>query len=479
METKTNRLITIISLLIVSGFLISSLVSYFVSLSTLRSQIKKNELPMTSDNIYSEIQRDLLNPIFISSLISSDTFVRDWIVAGEKDESKIRKYLKTIQTKYGTVTSFLVSEKTKIYYHSNGVLKKIKPNEFRDKWYFRLAKIKQDYEINVDFDMANKDAMTIFINHKVYDYNKNYIGAAGVGLTVKSVKTLIEKYENDYGRQIYFVDKQGNITLHGDTFSKKANNIKDIKGLSTISSKILKYPHATLEYKQNGEKIHLDSRYLPELDWYLIAEQNEKAITKGIINALFFNIAICFLITSVVLTLANFNVKLYQKTLEKMATTDKLTGIYNRQLFDSVSSKLFQEAESNNSTFSIILFDIDDFKKINDKYGHFAGDKVIKEVASTTHKTLKNPDLFFRWGGEEFMVILNNSDANTAMKVGEKIRKSIKSSSVLHQHETIYTTVSLGVAEYSRKETLDCLLYRADKALLMAKKAGKDRLEKC
>ena len=77
------------------------------------------------------------------------------------------------------------------------------------------------------------------------------------------------------------------------------------------------------------------------------------------------------------------------------------------------------------------------------------------------------------------MVILNNSDANTAMKVGEKIRKSIKSSSVLHQHETIYTTVSLGVAEYSRKETLDSLLYRADKALLMAKKAGKDRLEKC
>ena len=88
METKTNRLITIISLLIVSGFLISSLVSYFVSLSTLRSQIKKNELPMTSDNIYSEIQRDLLNPIFISSLISSDTFVRDWIVDGEKDENK-------------------------------------------------------------------------------------------------------------------------------------------------------------------------------------------------------------------------------------------------------------------------------------------------------------------------------------------------------------------------------------------------------
>ena len=71
-------------------------------------------------------------------------------------KTKIRKYLKTIQTKYGTVTSFLVSEKTKTYYHPNGVLKKVKANEFRDRWYFRLAQIKQDYEINVDFDMANK-----------------------------------------------------------------------------------------------------------------------------------------------------------------------------------------------------------------------------------------------------------------------------------------------------------------------------------
>jgi hypothetical protein len=105
MEQRKNKLVLIVSLLLITGFAVTSLASYFVSRSSLRSQIIKKELPLTSDTIYSEIQRDLLRPIFISSLMANDTFLRDWVIQGEKDETQIIRYLREIQNNYNTFTS--------------------------------------------------------------------------------------------------------------------------------------------------------------------------------------------------------------------------------------------------------------------------------------------------------------------------------------------------------------------------------------
>ena len=91
---RKKRLLFLLSLILVVGFVTTSLVSYFVSLSLLRNQITTSALPLTSDNIYSEIQRDLIRPIFISSLMANDTFFRDWVIDGEKDETQMVKYLK-------------------------------------------------------------------------------------------------------------------------------------------------------------------------------------------------------------------------------------------------------------------------------------------------------------------------------------------------------------------------------------------------
>lgn len=103
---KGKKIIIIVTALIASGFILTTLASYFVSLKSLREQISKRELPLTSDNIYSEVQNDLLKPIFISSLMASDTFLRDWAIEGEKSKGDISKYLKEINEKYGVFTSF-------------------------------------------------------------------------------------------------------------------------------------------------------------------------------------------------------------------------------------------------------------------------------------------------------------------------------------------------------------------------------------
>jgi hypothetical protein len=106
--SQKRKLVLAISLLVLIGFLTTSLVSFFVSRSSLRRQIQTSSLPLTSDNIYSEIQRDLLRPVFISSLMANDTFFRDWILNGEKNEKQIVKYLNEIMNQYDLFTSFFV-----------------------------------------------------------------------------------------------------------------------------------------------------------------------------------------------------------------------------------------------------------------------------------------------------------------------------------------------------------------------------------
>jgi diguanylate cyclase (GGDEF)-like protein len=477
MERKKNNLILIVSLLLVTGFVTTTLASYFVSRASLRAQITKRELPLTSDNIYSEIQRDLLRPIFISSLMAHDTFLRDWVIKGEKDITQITRYLKEIQKKYNTFTSFFVSEQTMTYYHANGILKKIKPEEDRDLWYFRVRSMESDYEINVDPDLANKDSMTVFINYKVYDYKNNFIGATGVGLTVNAVKNLIKKYQQSYDRNIYFVDKKGNIALHGSDQLTGVIQLKEIEGISSIVSEVLSKPQGSFKYKRKGSTIHLNTRYIPEFEWYLLVEQLEKKAIRQILNALFINLAICAAITIIILLLTNLTISSYQKKLEKIAMTDKLTGIYNRQAFDFVINPILKDIQRKKFALSVILFDIDHFKKVNDEFGHLAGDTALKNIVKLCTNTIRESDTLCRWGGEEFLILLKECSLEHAYEISEKIRKTIHDNPTIYRRKEIFSTISLGVTQYHPPEKEDSLIARVDKLLYQAKQKGRNRSE--
>ncbi len=311
---KRNKgFIVLLSLILIVGFLTTSLVSYFISLSSLRDEITSSSLPLTSDNVYSEIQRDLIMPVFISSMMANDTFLRDWILDGERDEGKITKFLNEIMQKYGAFTSFFVSEATRIYYHADGILKKVDPEEERDVWYFRVREMKPDYEINVDPDLANKDELTIFINHKMYDYSGRFIGVTGVGLTVRSLFALMADYSRKYNRNVYLTGQDGKIMLSSTSYSKTFQNIRDIEGISSIAGSILSTDSGTYRYSLRGRAVHLNSRFVPELKWYLLVEQTEEGSTKGIHNALVINLIMCALITAIVLAITIITVNAYQK----------------------------------------------------------------------------------------------------------------------------------------------------------------------
>ena len=145
-----------LSLLLFFGFFIINVVNYEVAKNSIRRGILNATLPLVSDNLYSEIQADLISPVEVSAMMANDTFLKDWILSGEKDIDLITKYLLAINKRYGYVSTFFVSERTGRYYHYKGLQKTISPEDEHDVWYYRFKKINVDYELDVDTDEAAK-----------------------------------------------------------------------------------------------------------------------------------------------------------------------------------------------------------------------------------------------------------------------------------------------------------------------------------
>jgi diguanylate cyclase (GGDEF)-like protein len=387
------------------------------------------------------------------------------------------RYLNEIKQKYGTITSFFISDNSKIYYHADGILKTVSIDDPRDKWYFRVQQMEDLFEINIDPDQANRDALTIFINYRVFDYVGNYIGVTGVGLTVNAVSALIEHYQKIYGRQIYFVDTNGDIQLHGSRFHSPNSNLHDIFERGAVAQRILDGKSVTLQVKRSGNVIHVNTRFIPEFNWHLIVEQEEGPALRKIGKTLAANLLICLLVSLFVLWLASERLTSYRRRIEKMAVTDKLTGAYNRHAFDPIYRQLVRQNQRDKSQFATLLLDIDLFKQINDTYGHLVGDQVIREVVEQIRISLRSSDPVFRWGGEEFLVLLRDCNLEDAEATGEKVLEAIRSHIVCTGKGDIHITASMGVTQFIEGDDPDSLIHRADVALYRAKEKGRDNLQ--
>ena len=315
LPSQKKKLIVTLSLLLIAGFLATSLVSYFAALSSLRSQIFKTELPLISENFYSNISKDFSELLTISSMMANNTFLQEWINSGEKEMEKITTFLAEITEKYHTLTSFFVSEKTRIYYQSKGILKHVREDEERDIWYFRVRDMKQDYEFNLDPDLANNDTMTVFVNYKVFDAKHNFLGAIGVGLKINTLAKLISEHGETMQRNIYLVSRDGRIIVRNDPKMDEYQHLRDVPGLTALADSLLINDQTIFKYKHKGQTIHLNSRFIPELDLILVVEKPEESITEGISRALIFNLAICLIITALMIFLATLNINIFMKVV--------------------------------------------------------------------------------------------------------------------------------------------------------------------
>lgn len=166
--------------------------------------------------------------------------------------------------------------------------------------------------------------------------------------------------------------------------------------------------------------------------------------------------------------------KRIEEHLRILATTDSLTGIANRQEFSRRLEDEIGRSRRYGTSFSVLMYDVDHFKLVNDTYGHLAGDKILQTVVRRVTEEIRSVDVAARWGGEEFMVLLPETDLASATVVAEKVRQAI----ARHPFDEVGPiSASVGVAEFARGETSDSLLMRVDEALYRAKELGRNRVE--
>jgi len=163
--------------------------------------------------------------------------------------------------------------------------------------------------------------------------------------------------------------------------------------------------------------------------------------------------------------------------LQQLSRIDRLTGLYNRGHWEESLKVAYARHRRYGNATSLVMLDIDHFKRVNDTYGHPAGDKVIEEVARLIHEHARETDVAGRYGGEEFGVVLSDTDRDGGRVFAERLRKAVEGLEVLHNGQSIRFTISLGVADLSQPSINHAdLIARADHALFASKNAGRNRV---
>ena len=225
-------------------------------------------------------------------------------------------------------------------------------------------------------------------------------------------------------------------------------------------------------------QLQILNKYMPVM--YEVKEDNSKLYLLIAFFALIFGVGVLFYLKLLrlknkILKQKNALLKSHaiirerEKELKLLATTDYLTKLYNRRAFGEISESIFHLAKREKEKFSIVMLDIDDFKKINDTYGHKAGDDVLVILSNTLKEMSRESDVVCRYGGEEFILLLPKTDVKGAYFIAQKIKKAV---------EKLHFTVSLGVSEVDLEhdKDIEAVIKRADDALYESKRSGKNRV---
>ena len=282
----------------------------------------------------------------------------------------------------------------------------------------------------------------------------------------------IEKYEDkiyNQGKLLEEQTKQLNEIYRNIEAEKQklSNAILDVKNKEDVVKSLVELQ------KQKQEEFEKTKKDLELLNFQIEDQKNKLLLKETIIseqkNAMFI-LAILFIIILVL----GINGIRQNRLLRDLSQTDTLSGLYNRRFMNKKLEEEISKYKRYRTPFSILLVDIDHFKKINDNYGHDKGDFVIKTISSLIRRNIRSSDICSRWGGEEFLILASNSDLKSALKLSENLKELIEKS----QFETKYSiTISIGVSTFDENLSQEELLKLADNALYKAKKNGRNRVE--
>jgi len=316
-----------------------------------------------------------------------------------------------------------------------------------------------------------KERLLMTIGHPVYN-KKKFLGTVNLDIAVASESAFLDS-KNQYGGTYVIINPSGQIIAASGLSGYTTTAIFNAKEL--LSEELLTLPFT------EGEHIALDSDYVcvkkfEIVPWKLIYFKSK---TDIFITPLYY---IGMMLGMIVLL---FGVKLLigrladsRNELERQALTDPMTKLYNRRYLAEITQHMLGLMRRSSSELAVIMLDIDKFKNVNDTYGHQVGDEVIIKLAQTLQEHTRKSDVICRLGGEEFLVLLPETDVKGAMLKAETFRKEVeKLTMTLADDITLKFTISLGVSQVRQdEENFDAAMNRADAALYEAKESGRNRV---
>lgn len=472
--SKSSYLAMISVLLLVLSVGIS-LINYNESVGEAYRQLEESSLPLSVDNIYTEIQKNIIRPNYISSMMANDAFLKRWIVDEERDKDVIEDYLGTITKRYGVYRSFLVVDDSLNYYSDDGFLETIKETREHD-WYFNFRASPYHSETNIDTNDLLGGSILIFLNYKIFDDSNQYIGTTGVSIKTRSIELMLDNFLKKYLFNVYFISADGEMVFNNQNTNNSWSLMNDA-GKTEFIDKVTAAPSSFFRIKTNGEGFVYNSKFIKEMNMYLVVEARVSDFTQAVTQTFLSNLLISLFLTMAVLAIIVAIIRRYNKRLEFQASHDSLTSLPNRRAVSQFDERRRERKDVD--VCCIVAFDIDHFKSVNDLYGHMEGDRVLQTVAQVCKQQLRKTDLVARWGGEEFVVLLSNTDIEFASQLAEKLRLAIAACQFENDDlECGYFTISasFGVVQLLPNETLYEGISRADDLLYDAKQNGRNQV---
>ncbi|WDE04106.1 GGDEF domain-containing protein [Thalassomonas viridans] len=426
--------------------------------------------------LFSLITSEVISPLSISQYMAKDPFVIDYIEQEEIDTQTILTYLRAIATQYQMV-SFIAIEKHNLMIDSNNKRTELSSDEA--EWYHRLKEIDQEQFT----DIGNADDPHLYFDVKIFNNKQEFIGFIGVAIDLNYFADRFREFQQRFGFELFFVDAGNIITLSSNSIMKteshhRKNELVNISSFPWYQSFVddrEQGKNPPVAATDNNELI-VSQMPIKELGWrlFIVAPPASK---QGEYWQLFFSKLLIFVLVSGILYFAFAStIGYFKSSLVKNSQIDFLTQLPNR----SYIHRQYQQLAKTHDNASIIMADVDLFKEVNDKYGHNTGDEVLKVIGQKLTSSLRKIDLSGRWGGEEFIVILPETNAGQAQKIVERIRLDIAGHQfpLSGEKSGFFTSVSFGLVHGPlTKNNLQTQIDKADKALYRAKLNGRNRVQ--
>ncbi len=410
MGQKSNRTAAVLILFIIMVIIMSaSIISCIVSLRRISSANSESNSQIIAHMVSESIDNEFIRPITAAQTMANDHQLKQLLIqsgdsSAKSVEEEAAQYLCSIRDGFGYQMVYAVGEQSKAYFTYDGIGKFIDvDHDPHDIWYKDTLDSGKDYVLNVDTDEVNNWDLSVFVNKKVFAPDDTLLGVCGIGVDMRKLQKILADYEAKYDIKIDLINREGLIQVDSDG--------ERIEAVSLEKGYLDKAGADDFYHEDLGMTSRL-TKYMPDLDWYLVVEDldpdkiNIMEITLPSILIFFGGLVLMGMVFGVI----SMREQKTAKELEarkKASLTDEMTGLYNRRAYEEDCERIKKEEDL--SSYIIIMLDVNGLKFANDNLGHAAGDELLIGSANCMVTTFGGHGKVYRVGGDEFVVLMKGN----------------------------------------------------------------------